>query len=176
MYIISTMAGLDNAWLVVAERAQQAGKCLAQALADRKNVGQRPVTLIGHSMGARVIMYCLQELFALKEFHVVDDVILMGAPVTTRGGKWARARTVVSGRLINCYMWKDWILAFLYRYLEWGVGVAGLSEVKVHGVENYDLSSLGIKMHHHYPRHVMDILALVRAGERRPRLAPSPTL
>ena len=31
--------------------------------------------------------------------------------------KWAAARGVVAGRLVNCYAWNDWILALLYRYI-----------------------------------------------------------
>merc|ERR1712232_386145 len=66
VWIISSMANLDNAWLCVAERARQAGRCLARVLSDKHAVGQRPVTLIGHSMGARVIFYCLMELYHLR--------------------------------------------------------------------------------------------------------------
>merc|ERR1739846_222410 len=69
VWIVSSMANLDNAWLVCVERARLAGKCLAHVLADRHTVGQRPVTLIGHSMGARLLVYCLCELFDMGEFN-----------------------------------------------------------------------------------------------------------
>lgn len=59
VWIVSSMANLDNAWLVAVERARMGGQCLAHVLADRQTVGQRPVTLIGHSMGARLLVYCL---------------------------------------------------------------------------------------------------------------------
>merc|ERR1719333_1943486 len=59
--IIAAMSNLDNAWLVCIERARLAGQCLAHVLADRQTVGQRPVTLIAHSMGARLLFYCLLE-------------------------------------------------------------------------------------------------------------------
>merc|ERR1719215_2241480 len=161
MYIISTMAGLDNAWLVAAERATQAGKCLAQVLVDRKTVGQRPVTLIGHSMGARLLVYCLCELYDMGEFNVVDDVVLLGTPVTTGAKKWQKVRAVASGRVLNGYLGSDWVLAFLYRYLEWGITVAGLSKVDVEGVDNVDLSGIGISGHDDYRKHFPDILAQV---------------
>lgn len=165
--IIAAMSNLDNAWLVCIERARLAGQCLAHVLADRQAVGQRPVTLVGHSMGARLLFYCMLELHRMKEFHVVDDVILLGAPVSTRPGKWRKVRAAASGRVVNGYLRGDWALAFFYRYLEWGLTVAGLSEVKVPGVENVNLKGLGIEGHSDYPNHMSEIFAKMCIGERR---------
>lgn len=167
VWIVSSMANLDNAWLVGVERARIGGKCLAHVLADRKTVGQRPVTLVGHSMGARLLVYCLCELYDMGELHVVDDVVLLGTPVTTEPSKWQKVRSVASGRVINGFLGNDWVLAFLYRYLEWGVSVAGLSQVQVSGVENVNLDGLGIQGHHDYPRHIANILAKMRMGEQQ---------
>ncbi|CAE7193364.1 unnamed protein product [Symbiodinium microadriaticum] len=69
-------------------------------------------------MGARLLVYCLCELYHMGEFHAVDDVVLLGAPVTTEARKWQKVRAVASGRVVNGYLGKDWVLAFLYRYLE----------------------------------------------------------
>lgn len=166
IWIISSMATLDNAWLVCIHRAKIAGRCLAHVLADRQTVGQRPVTLVGHSMGARLLVYCLLELHRMGEFHVVDDVILLGAPVTTAAAQWRKVRRVASGRVVNGYLSNDWVLAFLYRYLEWGLSVAGLSAVTVPGIENYDLKSLGLSGHQDYPKHLVDIFAKLNVGMR----------
>ncbi len=48
---------------VVMDRAQKSGVLLAHVLMSCCH-GGRPVTLIGYSMGARVLYYCLQELVA----------------------------------------------------------------------------------------------------------------
>lgn len=164
--IVSAMANLDNAWLVAIERARVAGKCLAHVLADRHSVGQRPVTLVGHSVGARLLFYCLLELHDMGEFHAVDDVVLLGAPVSTSLEKWRKVRAVTSGRVINGYLRSDWVLAFFYRYMEWGLSVAGLTAVDVPGIESVNLAGLGISGHSEYPHHIADIFAKMRVGER----------
>jgi len=71
------------------------------------------------------------------------------------------------GRVINGHLCEDWALGFLYRYLEWGLSVAGLSEVDVCGVENVNLTGLGITGHTDYPNHMSDIFARMHIGERR---------
>jgi hypothetical protein len=166
IWVVMSLANLDNIWLVVANRATMAGECLAEVLADKHVKGQRPVTLVGHSMGARVIFHCLLKLHAMGEFHVVDDVVLLGTPVTTSKAEWEKVRAVASGRVVNAYWGKDWVLAFLYRYLEWGISVAGLSQVEVDGVENINLKGLGLQGHHDYPNHIGNILAKAQIGRR----------
>jgi len=152
---------------VVKDRAKQAGKLLASVIAERHTVGGRPVSLVGFSMGARLIFYCLQELHRLGEFHCIADVTLFGAPVSTTflpGNKsreaWERARAVVAGRFVNGYIRSDWVLAFLYRYMEWGVRVAGLEKVCIDGIENFDLSEV-VASHDQYPDKLGKALAAV---------------
>lgn len=50
---------IDNPWGVCCQRSAQVGKQLAKVLLSRVH-GQRPVTLVGYSLGARVIYYCLR--------------------------------------------------------------------------------------------------------------------
>ena len=52
---------IDHAWAVALNRAQKAGILLAHILMSGAH-GDRPVTLIGYSMGARLIFHCLLEL------------------------------------------------------------------------------------------------------------------
>lgn len=56
---------IDTAWSVALQRAQKAGRLLAHSLAAGAH-GNRPVTLVGNSMGARLIFHCLLELARLK--------------------------------------------------------------------------------------------------------------
>ncbi|KAK5951771.1 hypothetical protein OHC33_007063 [Knufia fluminis] len=133
---------IDNPFTVAMERSDKAGKVLAHALMDRCQ-GERPVTLVGFSVGARVVFSCLEELAAQKAFGLVENVILIGSPIPTTESSWRRMRTMVAGRLINVYTQKDMLLGFLYRARNVQLGIAGLQAItSVPGVENKDVSSI----------------------------------
>ena len=57
---------------------------------------------------------------------------------------------------MNGYIKSDWVLAFLYRYMEWKLAVAGLGPVDQKGVENFDLSTI-VNSHDEYPRKMDEI-------------------
>ncbi|XP_058574841.1 transmembrane and coiled-coil domain-containing protein 4 isoform X3 [Neofelis nebulosa] len=59
---------IDNPWGVCLHRSAEVGKHLAHILLSRQQ-GRRPVTLIGFSLGARVIYFCLQEMAQEKELR-----------------------------------------------------------------------------------------------------------
>ena len=97
-------------------------------------------------MGARVIFHCLLELSRdpiNAGRGIVESAVLLGAPVGTHHSEWAAARSVVAGRLVNCYSTQDWFLALMYRCKSWDVGVAGLQPVHVHAVTAGDVPSDG---------------------------------
>lgn len=102
----------------------------------------RPITLIGFSLGARVIFYALIELAKAKAFGVVQDVFLLGASVTAPQKTWLQARGVVSGRFVNAFARNDWVLNYLFRATSGGLNtVAGLRPVEnVPGLENVDVT------------------------------------
>ena len=164
--ILSKIDNLDNSWSTLKEKSAIAGEELALALIDINIVGYRPVNLIGYGMGSLVIFHCLQSLFLAGEFHRVQDVILLGSPLLTKSvlntsseprEKWQRARVVVSGRFINGYSSFDWILGFMFRFMEWGMHVAGLHPVELIGIEDVDLSNF-IKTQNDYAENMQNIL------------------
>ncbi|ROV99550.1 hypothetical protein VMCG_06353 [Cytospora schulzeri] len=133
---------IDNPFSVAVTRSEKAGRVLADALINKVQ-GERPVTLIGYSLGARVIYSCLNELADRKAFGLVESVCLMGAPVPSDPINWRRIRSVVAGRVINVYSTNDFLLAFLYRTSSLQYGVAGLQAISdVQGIENVDVSDL----------------------------------
>src|SRR5205809_7833877 len=71
---------IDNPWTVSLGRANAAGLILADSLTD-KNLGNRPITLIGFSLGSRVIFSCLKELASKGAYGLVQNVYLFGSPI-----------------------------------------------------------------------------------------------
>ena len=87
---------IDNPWTVSQARADLAGLILADSLIDR-NLGVRPVTLVGFSLGSRVIFSCLRELANKAAFGLVQSVFLFGTPIAAKKDEYLKAKTVFSG-------------------------------------------------------------------------------
>ncbi|KAF7466609.1 hypothetical protein GHT09_002113 [Marmota monax] len=177
--LLSVANVIDNPWGVCLHRSAEVGKHLAHILLSRQQ-GQRPVTLIGFSLGARVIYFCLQEMAREKDCQgIIEDVILLGAPVEGDPKHWEPFRKVVSGRIVNGYSRGDWLLSFVYRTSSVQFRVAGLQPVQLQDrrVENVDLSSV-VSGHLDYAKQMDVILKAVGVrtkpgwGEKGLLLAP----
>lgn len=132
---------IDNPWTVSIARADAAGLILADSIIDR-NLGVRPITLVGFSLGARVIFSALKELARRGGLGLVQNVYLFGSPMVTKQDEWLKARSVVAGRFVNGYATNDWILGYLFRATSGGVmRVAGLSEVQIPTIENFNVTN-----------------------------------
>ena len=132
---------IDNPWSNALDRAKSAGRVLADVLIQR-HLGVRPITLIGFSLGARVIFYALLEIAKQKKFGSVQDVFLLGATLAVSQKSWCETRSVVSGRYVNAFARNDWVLNYLFRASSGTVGtVAGLRPIEgVPGLENVDVT------------------------------------
>ncbi|XP_051493474.1 transmembrane and coiled-coil domain-containing protein 4 isoform X1 [Apus apus] len=142
--LLTVASVIDNPWGVCLHRSAEVGKHLAHILLSRQQ-GKRPVSLIGFSLGARVIYFCLQEMAQEKDSQgIIEDVVLLGAPVAGEAKHWKAIRKVVSGRIINGYCREDWLLRFVYRTSAVQINVAGLQPVDLDDrrMENMDLSSV----------------------------------
>lgn len=163
--LISIANIIDNPWDCCIGRSAQAGKHLADVLMSRQQ-GRRPASLIGFSLGARVIFFCLQELAQRKDSEgMIGDVVLLGAPVTASVDQWKPLGRVVSGRIINGYSSSDWLLKFLYRTSSAAIRVAGLQEIRWEDrrVKNYDLTPI-VGGHMDYYKKLTEILDYVNIG------------
>lgn len=140
---------IDNPFSVAKARADKAGAVLADALINRAQ-GERPVTLVGYSLGARVIYTCLKTLAERKAFGLIESVVLLGAPTPSTAADWRLIRAVVTGRVVNVYSTSDYILGFLYRSSSIQYGIAGLQSIpSVAGIQNVDVSDI-VKGHTSY--------------------------
>lgn len=134
---------IDNPWSVSLERANAAGLILADSLIDR-NLGTRPITFVGYSLGCRMIFSCLQELARRGAYGLVQNVYLFGSPIVVKQDDFLQVRTVVAGRFVNGYANNDWILGYLFRMTSGGISrVAGLAPIEnVPGLENVNVTEL----------------------------------
>ncbi|CAM6083646.1 unnamed protein product [Calypogeia fissa] len=161
--ILKVRQVVDNPFSVAKTRADKAGIVLADALINKAQ-GERPVTLIGYSLGARVIYSCLMSLADRKAFGLVESAVFIGTPCPSDADAWCALRSVVSGRLVNVYSENDYILAFLYRTSSIQFGVAGLQAVENVGVENVDVSKM-VSGHLRYMHMVGVVLRKVGWGD-----------
>ena len=143
-------------------------------------------------MGARLVFHCLLELSRAAAAGgiagvggsggagggdpdpsragggngaIVENAVLLGAPVAAHPARWAMARRAVAGRLVNGYSRSDWILGVVFRASSGFVRPAGgLCPVKVAGVENVNLGAV-VNGHLDYAGNLPEILELVGIGE-----------
>ncbi|XP_051515525.1 transmembrane and coiled-coil domain-containing protein 4 isoform X1 [Myxocyprinus asiaticus] len=165
--LLAVASVIDNPWGVCLSRSAEVGKHLAQVLRSRQQ-GKRPVSLIGFSLGARVIYFCLEELANDQGSEgVVEDVVLLGAPVDGSEKTWQRLSRVVAGKIVNGYCRGDWLLGFLYRSSSVQLSVAGLQPINSQDrkIINVDLSSV-VKGHLDYMRQMDTILVAVGVPTR----------
>lgn len=142
--LLNAASLIDNPWSVCASRAKEAGRELARVLLSREQ-GKRPVVLIGFSLGARVIYYCLEELIANADSGgIIQNVIVLGAPVSGKAENWQQFSDVVAGTIFNGFCRKDWLLRFIYRASSMNASVAGLCEIpwKSKKMVNIDLTEI----------------------------------
>ncbi|KAL8910401.1 MAG: hypothetical protein Q9171_004310 [Xanthocarpia ochracea] len=150
---------LDNPFSVAKARSDKAGRVLAETLMQKVQ-GERPVILVGYSLGARVIYQCLLALAEQNAFGLVESVILIGAPTPSDECHWRKIRAMVAGRIVNVFSSDDYVLGFLYRTSSFQFGIAGLQSVQgVEHIENVDITDLlGKRGHGTYSRLIGRIL------------------
>ena len=156
--LLGAAAGLliENAWTVALDRADKGGKLLAACLMAG-GAGGRPVTLIAHSVGARLVFSALLELCRCGARGLVHEVLLLGAPVAPAPERWRMARRAVAGRLVNGHSANDWLLGVMYAASR---PPAGLAPVEAEGVENVRLDGL-VAGHQDHLKALGEILGLV---------------
>ena len=118
------------------------------------------MSLVGYSIGARVVYTCLLTLAEMAltghyvdadgnkvsaaEYASVDSIVqnatLISAPVPNDRASWEAIRKVVSGRVINGFTSKDWLLGVVHRSTALASSCAGMVQVPAEGIESLDMS------------------------------------
>ncbi|WP_219267586.1 DUF726 domain-containing protein [Pseudomonas sp. Xaverov 259] len=70
----------------------------------------RRINLIGHSLGARILVKSLLASPEVARQLPLNNVLLMGGAIST-SSPWDEVTAPLKGRVINCYSSKDWALA-----------------------------------------------------------------
>jgi hypothetical protein len=133
---------IGNPWHSAMVKASMTGLLLADLIARTKDT---EFTLMGHSLGARVIYYALEAL-STKDRKRVKDVYLFGGAVARDDvAGWRSAASAVSGTIYNCYSKRDMVLFYLYQGASAGlsspIGIAPI-EGEIDNVVNYDCTDL----------------------------------
>ena len=161
LYILLAAKFVNNPWTVCSNHARRAGKLLAEVIKNSP-YGKRPVTLIGWSHGARLIYYAMKYLVKdnREDYRgLIENVYLLGAPISCKPEKWKQIRPLVAGRMVNVFSKKDWLLPLLYRAACGKVkNPAGMDAVEADGIENLDVSDI-VGGHLNYNSRLKDILA-----------------
>lgn len=148
---------IDNNWNNGMVRADKLGSTLADVIISKAQ-GERGVSLIGYSLGARAIYACLMCLAEKRAFGLVENAIMIGTPAPSDPMAWCAMKSVVSGRLVNVYSENDYMLGFLYRTSSIEFGLAGLQRITgVDGIENVDVTAK-VSIHPRYQYLVGSIL------------------
>ncbi|CAL0330927.1 unnamed protein product [Lupinus luteus] len=158
---------IDSKWTIAIKRSDKAGRLLADVLL-RGLQGNRPVTLVGFSLGARVIFKCLKCLAETENSaELVERVVLLGAPIPIKDENWEAARKMVAGRFVNAYSRNDWMLGVAFRASLLTKGLAGIQPIDIPGIQNIDVTD-HIEGHSSYLWATQQILDQLQLDEYYP--------
>lgn len=143
---------IANPWHVAKNRAEQTAAVLADLLA---RVDAPSFILVGHSLGARV-MLCTAELLATKSgAPKLQAVHLLGAAVGV-GGDWKLLNDSVADKVWNYHSANDGVLKIVYPTAQAGqkaVGRVGFG-TKFPNIVDIDVSE-GVSAHSGYYEYVV---------------------
>lgn len=111
-----------NPWSVARNRAAMTGAVLADLIARTDG---EPFILVGHSLGARVMVTAAQALGTARTNPRIETMHLLGAAVGSKGD-WRTLNDAVTGRVWNYRSTNDKVLKYVYRTAQGGQFAAGV--------------------------------------------------
>lgn len=136
--VLAASDAAANPWALARARADKTGIVLADLLTRTE---QRSFVLLGHSLGARVMVGAAQALAANPTGPRLNSVHLLGAAIGAKGD-WADLVAGVEGPVFNYHSRSDNVLKFLYAAAQGGQAAAGCKGMKplVAGLTNIDVT------------------------------------
>ena len=140
----------DGTWGRAYQEATNTGKYLAHVIHKGEFYKDKVVSLVGHSLGTKVIASCLQELERLKCYDRVYEVLLM-AGVVHKGDFNGTFPSVIAHELTSCHTDGDWVLRYVLKIADNSTDPIGLSPLvcKFANVRSEDCTEY-IKDHFEY--------------------------
>jgi Protein of unknown function (DUF726) len=162
--VMSAMTLIDNPWHIAGDRAEKAGKALGYYI-EQRGFGMRPISLIGFSLGTKVILSAAEYLAERKIYGAIDDIFLLGGAVSCNDARLKHLQTgdskVVAGSTVNAYSCSDFVLKYIYRAAQLGDTPIGIQAIENSGVINCDLTEI-VKQHGEYSKNMPAILHKIR--------------
>ena len=156
---------IANPWHVAFHKSSQVGILNAEMLA--RHTGP-PVTLMGHSLGARTILYTLLNLADKAGKPIVRDVYLLGGAADSSRKDWKRAAQAIGGKLYNLHSDRDDVLGKLLPIANAGftkpIGTTPIRSAS-RKIVNVDCSDL-VGGHDDYKRNLRKLLSRARKAGR----------
>jgi len=112
----------QNPWSLAKNRAAMTGAVLADLIA---RTDDQPFILVGHSLGARVMVTAAQALGTKQASPRIETMHLLGAAVGGKGD-WRTLNAAVSEHVWNYRSENDNVLKYLYRSAQAGEAAAGV--------------------------------------------------
>lgn len=148
---------IEETFIKAYKAAVKTGIYLANLIASSEVYENRTVSLVGFSLGTKVMAACLAELERLKVYDKVYEVLLMGG-VVHRGDLKESSLRMIAHELINCYTKKDKVLKMALPRAELKADPIGLDDIKskAKNVKNADCTDF-IGRHGMFRRSIQNI-------------------
>ena len=157
------MNGGISTWYKAVHQTLDSAKKLSNYIIEQKELNSNlEITLMGHSLGARVIFNTLFQLLNSKT--KVDNIILLGGAANNDKVNWSDVSHAVSKNIYNFYSKKDMVLKNLYQLTMLDTPI-GLSKIKIFKIKelksvkihNINVSSI-ITGHNEYKPKLEELL------------------
>ncbi len=138
-------------WWKVKSRAKRVGVEHVESLI-RENVNEQKISLVGHSLGARVAYYAV-----LNSKIKLENVVLLGGAIRRDSSReWGDVADRLDGKLVNVYNESDIVLTALTKSINLRQNPCGRKPIKQAHPKIINVEDRDGDNHSHYKRHMLE--------------------